>query len=205
MESENKPMPVAVAVAPGSTNLSSSSNVRMRDQPKQGALCCGCCCDYRRAVIVMNIITILFSLGTILTVLDVVSFREFINFDDDQVEEIWDDSIKKAGIYAAISIVCSICALVGANKFNMYLVLVNIFWIIIWTLLDCLNVASAAKKINDYVSDVTLTIVGNIISSIIFGALCIYPHAGFCKEVHEGIMTYETYPREEHSCCCTAI
>ena len=32
----------------------------------------------------------------------------------------------------------------------------------------------------------------------------LYPHIGFIMEVKKGIMTRDTYPREEFSCCCVA-
>ena len=41
-----------------------------------------------------------------------------------------------------------------------------------------------------------------IMISTVCTALFLYPHIGFIMEVKKGIMTRETYPREEFSCCC---
>lgn len=46
-------------------------------------------------------------------------------------------------------------------------------------------------------------IIGYAIGAI-FTALFVYPSFCFVREVRNGIMTKETYPREEHSCCCTS-
>jgi len=35
-----------------------------------------------------------------------------------------------------------------------------------------------------------------------FTGLFIYPHVGLMLEIKKGIMTPETYAREEFSCCC---
>ena len=53
-----------VAVAPGSVIPEGhQSSTPMYQQEKQGARCCGFCCDYRRAVIIICILIGMFSLG----------------------------------------------------------------------------------------------------------------------------------------------
>ena len=44
--------------------------------------------------------------------------------------------------------------------------------------------------------------VVQIIMTAGFTAAFLYPHIGFILEVKKGIMTRDTYPREEFSCCC---
>jgi hypothetical protein len=44
--------------------------------------------------------------------------------------------------------------------------------------------------------------IGVWIGSAIVTALWIYPHVGLILEIRNGIMSAETYPREEYSCCC---
>ncbi len=46
--------------------------------------------------------------------------------------------------------------------------------------------------------------VPDIVIGLIITALFMYPHIGFIIEVRRGIMTRETYSREEHSCCCVS-
>lgn len=46
--------------------------------------------------------------------------------------------------------------------------------------------------------------VGGIVFGLIIIVLFAYPHIMFIIEVKKGILTKETYPREEFSCCCVA-
>ena len=93
---------------------------------------CGCCCDYRRAVIVIAIISIILSAISLVTSLTAASIPGVtINYDDDQIIEVWNDGIKITAIFSGIALVCSICALVGAKRYNMFLVFVNIVWLFV--------------------------------------------------------------------------
>ena len=47
------------------------------------------------------------------------------------------------------------------------------------------------------------TLIGFSVGAVIL-CLWIYPSIFLMKEIHQGIMTKETYPREEYSCCCSA-
>lgn len=62
-----------------------SRNVSMNLQEKQGAKCCGCCCDYRRAVVVVAILWLILSIATLIGAffpLPAVA----IGYDDDEVQ-----------------------------------------------------------------------------------------------------------------------
>jgi len=54
--------PVVPKPDPAVQFTTTASQVYMADEPKQGSKCCGCCCDFRRAVIIMNIILVVLEL-----------------------------------------------------------------------------------------------------------------------------------------------
>lgn len=199
-----------VTAPPGATTVAvpvgSSSDIPMWQQPKQGAKCCGCCCDYRRAVIVIAIITICVSIGTIILVVASATYpTASVQVDDDAVLAIYDDSLVTQAIFSGVSLACSICALVGANKYNIYLVGINCLWyvgnFIAGTIIN-IQTADEMSSVYDDDTVVTVSFIPTIITSAILTALFMYPHIGFIYEVKSGIMSYETYPREEYSCCC---
>lgn len=131
-------MPGKVSAPPGSSAIAvaipagnASTSVPMWQQEKQGAKCCGCCCDYRRAVIVLAIINICVSLGYVITALAAASIPGTnMNLDDDEIIAIWEDGVRTQSILAVISLAVSILTLVGALKYNIYLVAIDILWII---------------------------------------------------------------------------
>ncbi len=115
-----------VTVPQGST---ATSGIPMWQQEKKGAKCCGCCCDYRRAVIIISILFIILAVFNIIINVGALSIPSTsFNVDDDAVLEIWDEGLKRAAIFSGIGLIFSICALVGAQNFNVMLIAVNIVW-----------------------------------------------------------------------------
>lgn len=189
----------SVAVPTGAAN----SNLPMWQQEKQGAKCCGCCCDYRRAVIVLAIINICVSIGYIIVIVAAASIPTAqVNVDDDQVMQAYEDALPIQAAFYGVTLFCSICALVGANKYNIPLVAINTLWYVGSFIGSSIVTANMANEINDQTDDVTLPVIPNIVVSAVLTMLFMYPHIGFMYEVKVGIMSYETYPREEFSCCC---
>lgn len=188
-----------------STGHADGSGTPMWQQEKQGARCCGFCCDYRRAVLIIACISALFSLGYLIFALvapDVIP-SVGVEYDDDEVEEILEDLVKVGGILAGISLFANICAIIGAIKYNIYLVAVNALWIFGNFVANTITSIEYANDINQTDPDTDLSLVPNIIVSGVIACLLAYPHVGFIVEVKRGIMSFETYPREEYSCCCT--
>lgn len=189
-----------VAVSLGDTN----SSLPMWQQEKQGAKCCGCCCDYRRAVIVLAIITICIDIGYILLALIAASTPTTrVDADDDAVLAVYEDSATYQAIFSGVSLFCSICALLGANKFNIPLVAINTLWYVANFIAGTIISLNTINEMNEIATtDVTYTAVPSIILGAVVAMLFMYPHIGFMYEVKNGIMSFETYPREEYSCCC---
>lgn len=111
-------------------------------------------------------------------------------------------------ILSGISIVASIAALLGAKMYNIYLVGFNILWIIVNYIVAIILNLQVIDDTNAEFEDTKegyvpygAPIAAFVIQGIV-AILLIYPHAGFIHEVKKGILSPETYPREEFSCCC---
>jgi hypothetical protein len=153
---------------------------------KQGHKCCGGCCDVRRAVIIINLVTIAM---TILALMGSLSLRQM-----DSGEVYPDDDVNQANIaeltnaplgvmiaHVVIKIILSTLGVLGAMKFNMYMV----------------GLAAAS-----YFFDMVLGFIGLSVIVVVTQALFLYPHFFLIKEIREGIMSKENYPVEKQSCCC---
>ena len=158
----------------------------------------GCCCDFRRAVIVMAIIGMCFTILSVILVLVGVGAGVAISntFDDDVVTAA-NESMAGVGILIAatvVSLLFYIFQLFAALKFNVCM----LYTVVVFELISL--------AFNIYNSTVAAVGAGGLtISIIIYCLICaliIYPTAGLIKEIKEGIMSVETYPREAYSCCC---
>lgn len=90
-------------------------------EAKKGGLCCGCFCDYRRAVIVMAIITLISSIVG----LAYDRYQATIDdIDDDQLREDMQGEYNKTAALVAeiVNIVLTIISLVGAWTYNKWMV-----------------------------------------------------------------------------------
>lgn len=167
---------------------------------KQGSKCCGCCCDFRRAVIVMALIGIVGTSLTVILLLVGVGYGSSVAgqaTDDDLVAAsgaaIAIGSGVAAGVYVVIMLFY-VFQLMAAIKYNLCM----LYTVLVFELLGlgfdiAYGIAAATTA-----GDMAVTIV----VYILFAALVIYPTAGLIKEIKEGIMSPETYPREAYSCCC---
>lgn len=162
-----------------------------------------CCCDYRRAVIVLAIITIVLGVAGIIGTVASSAFINTLPVDDDDLVDIIRKSNQINAIFTGIGIVAAICALLGAMKYNIGLVAVNIVWLVLSFIATTVVTVLAYKDLDEqYEEENIQTPYPSFIVGAIFTALFVYPHVGFVTEVKSGIMSEETYPREEFSCCC---
>lgn len=158
----------------------------------------GCCCDSRRAVIIMNSITIVVSF--ILGLLFFISVRLYgseikdsiINaVDDDEAEEAFegmDDDAFNAMLATFLSVfeVFMLFAII-IHGFGVYGAIKYKRWAVIIAALSYgLPFAGAVFQFQ--------------IVPVIIGALFLYPHVVFLDEMKKGIMTEYNYPNVA-TCC----
>ena len=151
---------------------------------RQSHLCCGCCCDTRRATIVVNIISASFASLGILALAFFVTPTLVNSVDDDEVKQDLAEASKFAWVGILIlcsSVLCSGTGIYGALKYNGTMVLVAGVWYSVNSLFNLLG--------------------GDVIGAIMSGFFA-YPHFVLHQEMKKGIMTEINYPNEKHSCCC---
>ena len=183
------------------TTTAAATTIPMSKQEKQGAKCCGCCCDYRRAVIIVDFIGIIFGILTIITFLG-QSF-DAVYTQDYEFEGFTIRSGSINSMIAAFAIIMNIMAIFGALHYNVYMVGVAIVWSALHYIgVTILNTSTRAQLEEDANEFEAPSAYLDIVIGAIMSALIIYPHAGFIHEVRRGILSRETYPREEYSCCC---
>lgn len=170
------------------------------DDEKLGAKCCACCCDYRRAVIVLAIMGIVFSVIYLVLVLvgvGILASAATSAVDDDFVNTTATVGAIGAGVVAGIFAVAAlfyVFMLFAALKYNVCMLATVVVF-------DCIFFV---YNIYVYIafSETTSDMVGGIIGTCIFTGLWMYPTVGLITEIKKGIMSPETYPREAYSCCC---
>lgn len=197
----------------GMTNEDSSSPspaviYNHSNETRQGQACCGGCCDFRRAVIITNIIIIILEV----VVLILVATGTFsLSLYQEDVEEV-DSSIsvryeKIEIIFSGVSVALSGFAIVGACLYSSFAVGLNALWLLIAYVL---GFVFGTQYCNDYCDayedpyySCTCSLNGfTVFVSAVVMVLFVYPHIGFIVQVEKGIMSRETYQREEYSCCC---
>jgi hypothetical protein len=179
--------------------------ISMYDQEKLGSK--GCCCDMRRATMIISIFHMCLSAIVLVLLIAGESLRYSIGNDieDEELLDIVEEAAGIQMIFISFGLISSICSLQGARKYNIWLVAVNIGWMIVcWIASVAIEISTInAIDATSYTGteDYTFHWVGNFISALIV-LFWIYPMAMFIREVRLGIMRHETYPREEYSCCC---
>mmetsp|Transcript_21032 Transcript_21032/g.33855 ORF Transcript_21032/g.33855 Transcript_21032/m.33855 type:complete len:196 (+) Transcript_21032:82-669(+) len=171
---------------PGMAVVSGDEYVQ-HDAPKRRAhICCGCCCDTRKAVIVVNIISLCFGALGVMSVSMLANAKATSKYDDDAVQSALDDvdGVKIGLTLGALvlGMICSGVALFGAAKFNKIAIAIAGLW---------------------YVFEVVRSLAFRDPAGAFLAAGFCYPHAVFYYELKNGIMTPEKYPNEKVCCeCC---
>lgn len=146
--------------------------------------CCGCCCDTRRAVIVVNFVTICLAALSILLITTFTSGKFLESLDDDETMAAWGSveggAVGFSIVIGLLAMACSVAAIYGAIKYNRMFVLIGAIW---------------------YALEAIRCIIFFDIVGLLIAALFCYPHAVFYQEVSVGIMTPGNYPKEEKCCC----
>ena len=155
---------------------------------KQGHSCCGGCCDMRRAVIIVDIISVVFVALGLLTF--TVGVQILSNLPTDPNNPTSGEEIQKTvgsipiGLVIAMGVVKILCYVVGiqgAISFTSWMV----------------QVALVCYVIDFFLNAWQFNIFGMVL--IAFFA---YPHYFLVQEMKSGIMTPDNYPNEVQSCCC---
>lgn len=188
---------------------------------RRGGKCCGCCCDYRRAVLIVD--AILWVLALVTFIYEIVVEEHMIKLtapeaegDDDTAAQMQDAiadsallkfSIAMSGLQAFFFLPLSIC---GALKFKWawpigfctFYVLTQVFGLIISPIF-CEKIQAEIDGADNEALSCKPQPVAYIFQTVVI-ALVLYPHIVFMRQCRRGILTPETYHTREKSCCCSA-
>lgn len=199
------------------------------DGPKEGARYYGICCDMRRAVIVVNILAMCHTIFK--PILFFIAWSTVEELEDESIQHLTLKTIGIPVNYSAVDkipgeiflttfigigiLLC--CGIVGAVKYNTKALSVAAIWHVLNTFIFDIMELNTIQEFNDdnaelfsYVSleygkhlQLTTTRTGLQIalSLLITAALILYPHLVLIREIQKGVMSAETYPREQRSCC----
>jgi hypothetical protein len=189
------------------------------DTVKQGQKCCGVCCDFRRAVVICNVLMIIFELVILVFLVTGILDKYYVALESEMNTTVLMDKYERLQILlCGISVLLSSIAIVGALCYNTILVGINGLWLLVEYIL---GIALVLLSCNDYCQDYIVELENRTATDPLFIPYCtcslsiplmiasgvaiclwIYPHVGFIVQVHKGVMSRETYPREKYACCC---
>ena len=163
-------------------------SVQEEDDAKKGHKFFAVCCDSRRAVIIVNALSLLmFVCGLIASVAP------------------GSITVSAQNIVAMIfNILFTLVIMNAAMKFNKTAILIGLLWELFIT---CFWITGASSTIESTDWDEEFpgakqSTIAFVVFSILWQFVTIYADVAFVYESENGIMTPETYKREEQSCCC---
>ena len=154
-------------------------------------------CDYRRAVVAMSIVGIVWNIIAIIFfalgsgAAAVAANADYLDLSEEDQENFRAVTINTgvlAGVYA-ILLCFSVFSLVAALRYSVCMLGTVVLFILVqlgWSLYVVIGNPSNG----------TGAIIGGIIGSIIGYGLWLYPVIGLITEIKSGLMSKETYPRE---------
>ena len=164
---------------------------------RENHLFCGCCCDVRRATLVVNIITIVLNL--IFLILTFVGLNFMSNNLDVIEEDMDDDEAKEAmenfaqtGGFALLEVVISLFLFV-----SIFLHAVGIYGALKF------KVWAVAVGATSYGLGVLMHLLLMNFPHFVLSALFLYPHIILILEINQGIMTDYNY--ENVANCCGGV
>ncbi|KAL7492120.1 hypothetical protein ACHAWT_001409 [Skeletonema menzelii] len=159
-----------------------------KDEEKKGHKFFGLCCDSRRAVIIVNSLSlVIFICGLIAAIVP------------------GSITVGAQNIVAMLfNLLFTVVIIGGAMKFNQATVFIGLLWELF---IICYWITGATRTIENFdwskeSPEARGSTIAFVVISIIWQFVNIYAEVVFVYETHQGIMTPETYKREEQSCCC---
>jgi len=162
--------------------------VEEREEEKKGHKFFGFCCDSRRACIIVNSLSlILFICGLIAAVAP------------------GSITVSAQNIVAMIfNMLFTVVIIGGALKFNQTVIFIGLLWEVF---IMCFWITGASRTIESFdwnkeFPGAKQSTVAFVVITILWQFVNIYAEVVFVYESMQGVMTPETYKREEQSCCC---
>lgn len=178
--------PVAEASKVGMLDLATATaGTSQVSEERKTELCCGSCCDYIRACVVVDIIWIILAAANMYG--PAVGLIYYEEPDPNEIVEDEDAVVFTRRylwvllIWSAVSLAIGALSILAATTFNK-LVLIGAVDLII-------EAVAAAVVYRDWFG-------------IPIRLLIAYPHIGLFLALKKGTISRETYEREKYCCCC---
>jgi hypothetical protein len=185
---------------------------------RRGGRCCGFCCDYRRAVLIVD--GILWIVVAISFIYELAVEEHFIKITAPQVDDgddatnqqaadaFADSSLLKFSIaanalHAFLFLPLSFC---GALKFKWtWSIPFCAFYIIgeVLALILAPTFCQDAHADGVDAENCNPPPIGYVFQTVVI-LLVLYPHVVYMRQCRRGILNPETYHTQEKSCCCSA-
>jgi hypothetical protein len=186
------------------TTYATATDTPMHSQPKQGSRCCERCCDYRRAVIILNFVLVISGIISVIGYtqgIQAIQAGDLDFYDDDLLAEI-EDTYRQQAVLTGLGVFASIVAIVGAYRYNVYMVGFNVLYIMIANFIATIVLTNKAWNTlgGDYNGEEDFhRPIGMFVFEAVFLLVYIYPHVGFMSGVRAGILSAETpIPEKNH-------
>ena len=136
---------------------------------------------------------------------------ELVYWDDtvaDRVNEIYAEYLSKLNIFGYILILSSFASSINASYFGILLPAFQIVWLLVVLVASCVILNNMYGELEAYYNTINDPYNNFVpLPPILLGmGLCVagflYPHVAYVYEVQRGILSRESYPREERCCCC---
>lgn len=159
-----------------------------REVEKKGHKLFGFCCDSRRSVIIVNSL----SLGIFICGLIAAVVPGSITVSAQNI------------VVMVFNMLFTIVIIGGALKLNQTAVFIGLLWEVF---IMCFWITGASSTIESFdwskeSPGAKQSTVAFLVITILWQFINIYAEVVFVYESKQGIMTPETYKREEQSCCC---
>ena len=185
--------------------------------------CCGCCCDMRKAVLIINgiliVVTVLATIYALAAEDHLVQFNRPGNARDveDFPDEAWSDFVAQSALLkfgiarGFIDMVGFGLAMFGALRFSWKWLVPIMVWSVVASLI---TLSLTVQFCNDWdKTDAAATMADNdddwscrqppavyLLNGMIW-ALWLYPHVVLCRQYQSHRVTRESYSQQK-SCCC---
>jgi hypothetical protein len=118
-----------------------------------------------------------------------------------ELQLVPEDQVQETIIISAIGLTMAVVALVGARRYSIPMLALAVVWFLVRY--GVVVYLATETESTDLPLDTSL--MEWIIFQSVITCLWIYPFIFLIKEIKNGIMSYDTYPREEYSCCCVNL
>ena len=169
-----------------------AKSAREESSERKSSLFCGSCCDLVKGCIIVNLLNICVSiLFLAICLMDNDRLHELLLAVDDEDEDDEAGGLRRmldprgtlGLVRTSLMIPFALLGIVGAWRFQKYMVLCTAIW---------------------YVIDLFPAIMIRAWTNLVLSAFYCYPHIHLFLELKRGKMTLENYKSTEQHCCCAA-